>query len=183
MKPLGCINSPEDFDIVMAATRTLDEVARTMERRWGIDRLPRLMPPETAEKFYRQARRLNDALHNGTALKVQEEAARMRAAWEYCDSQARRQGLQEARTEVFEARAPDGTVYVFAPTSEAARAFEEDSGRRCVVLTAETAARIIHERMHKDGLDTLGKHFPGSIVESYRKIPHPDWEVGDDLPF
>ena len=42
------------YPIVKAALDSVDEVARTLEQRWGIGRLQRIAPPDLVVKFARQ---------------------------------------------------------------------------------------------------------------------------------
>ena len=51
-----------DNQSVTAIADRLDEVATTMERRWGIGRLPLLVDPDLRLRFDRQREKLNQAV-------------------------------------------------------------------------------------------------------------------------
>ena len=51
-----------------AVTEGVGEVAVTMERKWGVDRLRRLVSVDLRERFDRQARKWNEALFNYSLL-------------------------------------------------------------------------------------------------------------------
>ena len=47
---------------IQAVADGVDEVAVAMERKWGVDRLRRLVSDDLREQFDRQARKWNEAL-------------------------------------------------------------------------------------------------------------------------
>ena len=49
---------------MQAVADGVDEVAVAMERKWGVDRLRRLVSDDLRERFDRQARKWNEALFN-----------------------------------------------------------------------------------------------------------------------
>ena len=76
----------------------LDEVATTMERRWGIDRLPLLVDPELRLRFDRQREKLNQAVaaDNPDIIKIQAEG--MARAWQALDNAATAAGVAPMTT-------------------------------------------------------------------------------------
>ena len=53
---------------IQAVADGVDEVAVTMERKWGVDRLRRPVSVDLRERFDRQARKWNEALFNYNLL-------------------------------------------------------------------------------------------------------------------
>ena len=66
----------------------LDEVAATMERCWGIDRLPRLVEPELRLRFDRQRAKLEQAIAADHAEAIIVQAEGMTRAWQALDKAA-----------------------------------------------------------------------------------------------
>ena len=56
------------------AVAPFDRLARTMDDRWGIDRLPELVSPETAERYGSAIAKLNAALSAGDAEETVKRA-------------------------------------------------------------------------------------------------------------
>lgn len=57
------------------AVAPFDRKAREMDRRWGVDRLPELVSPETAAKFGRTMASLNAAIDTNDAERAADRAA------------------------------------------------------------------------------------------------------------
>lgn len=62
------------------AVGRLDEVAHAMERKWGIDRLPKLVDPALAARFEAQREKLNEALRSERPDAIATQAAAMERA-------------------------------------------------------------------------------------------------------
>lgn len=69
----------------------LDEVVSTYERKWGVDRLPRLVTPETAARFQHWADKLNIAIEHGGS-DVAELAGIVERGWKAMDAEATARG-------------------------------------------------------------------------------------------
>lgn len=177
---VGCINSPTDFDVFQAAMGVLDETASAFEKKWGIDRLPRLVDPALAQRFYSQRRKLDDAIENKTAYAVHEEAMRMRNAWMALDKAATEANAMPLSPRCLETVTEDGTCIVIVPDEDAPQI--DTAGRQCVLITLSSVGSLLSETLAHARLKAIGQHFPGAVVQSSR-LPPPDWSRGDDLPF
>ena len=154
-----------------------DEIAIAMERKWGVDRLPRLVPTDIGARFYSQAQKFNAAIQNGSVADVQVESERMRSAWTYLDQVATGAGAEIIKGDVWEVSIGDGKVVAFVRDWHEGRALLA-TGRRMDVYTAEEVARIIA------GIPTLAavkEHFPGAELVEVR-TPY-NWKAGDAIPF
>ena len=72
----------------------LDALAREMERKWGVGRLPLLVADDLADRFFSQHRKTSAALRSGDPLASLEQIARMRTAWRRLDAEAERLGAR-----------------------------------------------------------------------------------------
>jgi len=166
------------------ALEHLDEVASQAERRWGVDRLPRLVPIDLAERFYRQVDKLNAAIADeatgGSVANVEVEAGRMVNAWMALDAAARAAGAEPASAKYMEARMSDGRLCVVCSDLEGHHHFvRQREGRGAVVWNMEEIVRVI------EGQDLVNrtKHlFDGAVVEEVRVRPEVNWKRGDELP-
>lgn len=169
--------SPADHDRIRAIVAGVDELAAAMERKWGVDRLPRLVNDDLRRRFYSQARKFNSALGVGSPADVDVEGERMRTAWSVLDRQATAAGAAVMSPDVWEIPLRDGRVIALVRTREEqhALAFE---GRRVDVFSADEIARLI------EGFPEIVKaknSFPGAKVTNVR-VPDIDWSQGDPLP-
>ena len=89
--------------LAQASLDRLDAVAVTMERRWGVDRLPKLAPAELAVRFRSQAERLDEAIRSDRHEAVAVQAEAMLRAWSALDAAATKAGWQPLSPTVWEA--------------------------------------------------------------------------------
>jgi hypothetical protein len=164
-------------DVAAAAVDRLDHVARSLERKWGHDRLRLLVDLELAVRFDRQREKLNQAVtaDNADAIKIQAEG--MCRAWQALDQAATAAGAEPLNPEIWECRLPaSGKVVAIVRTEAEARHVAKD--RDCWSLV-EIALLI--ERMG-DGVRQVKATFPGAAVIGLR--PRELEELLDDeIPF
>lgn len=162
------------------ALERLDEVASRCERTWGVDRLPRLVAVDLAERFYRQKGKLDDVVVAGSPADQEYEAGRMVNAWMALDAAARAAGAEPASAKYMEARMSDGRLCVVCSDLEGHHHFvRQREGRAAVVWNMEEIVRVI------EGQDLVNrtKHlFDGAVVEEVRVRPEVNWKRGDELP-
>lgn len=165
------------MDRIRAVVDGLDEVAVAMERKWGVDRLRRLVNNDLRERFDRQARKFNEALFAGKVSEVEKHGVAMRKGWEMLDRAATEEGKPPLDPQVWEAVAPDGKVIAVVRDHVDARAVAPD-GRFVEVWTVEEIARLIVQ----EPWSIVGKvkeSFPGATVVDFRQKELFD----DDIPF
>jgi hypothetical protein len=151
--------------LAQAAIDFLDEIALAMERKWGINRLPRLVAPDLAIRFRAQQDRLNEALASNRpdAIRVQAEA--MARAWSALDHAASAAGASPLVPEVWEAVLPcTGEVIAIVHTQEEASAIARE--RKGAVWTLEEVARAIEA--FGDQVRAVKRAFPGAEVTAVR---------------
>lgn len=169
------------------ALASLDDVARRQELKWGIDRLPKLVPADMAAAYWRQVAKLNAAIEDeatgGSIANVEYEAGRMVNAWTALDAAAEAAGAAPLSPRTLEARMEDGRLLVVCDGLEAAHRIAGDD-RAAVVWTMEEIARVLFKFELTNACKTI---WPGATVEAVRVDPERakppvDWSRGDDLP-
>lgn len=166
------------------AVERLDEVAHSLELKWGVGRLPRLVPVDLAAKFYRQVEKLNaEITEEATAgiANVEREAQRMVNAWMALDVAAEAAGADQASPRYMAARMSDGRSLVICSDLEGMGVWlRQNADQAAAVWTIEEVARVL------EGFDLVNrtKHlFDGATVDEVRvKAERYDWGKGDPLP-
>ena len=157
-----------------------DEVNR-LERKWGIDRLPWLVPLELRDRFYEQLDKLNAAIDKCEGVDHEVEvtlrgcAAIERAAIEG--------GAQPLTGEYIEGRMPDGTVLAITANGYEAGKVKQDN-REMKVFTVDEVGVILKKWLEENKAKTLVDEaknvFPGAVVESIVKN---QLLLDDEVPF
>jgi hypothetical protein len=178
--------SSEDCATLKAHADGVDNTARAMEEKWGMDRLPLLVSDDTRAKFYRQKVKWYDALEAAwstdrlTGPQMADAIAKcasMTRAWLALDAEASQKPVQPLSAEVWEVRLQDGTIAALCrSTASAGHVISE--GRYVAVYTADEIANV---------LDAL----PGSILKAkeiwpgakIQKSKNPMPVGGDPIPF
>lgn len=166
------------------AIERLDEVASRMERKWGVGRLPRLVSVDLAERFYRQADKLNSAITDeatgGSVANVEFEAGRMVNAWMALDAAAEAAGGVPASGRYMGSRMSDGRLLVVCEDLEAVGVWKQQNAEQgAAVWTIDEVVAVL------EGFDLVNrtKHlFEGAIVEDVRASRRVNWSRGDELP-
>lgn len=157
-----------------------DEVNR-LERKWGIDRLPWLVPLELRDRFYEQLDKLNAAIDKCEGVDHEVEvtlrgcAAIERAAIEG--------GAQPLTGEYIEGRMPDGTVLAITRNGYEAGKVKQDN-REMKVFTVDEVGVVLEKWLEENKAKTLVDEaknvFPGAVVESIVKN---QLLLDDEVPF
>jgi len=166
-----------DLDCIQAIIGGVDELAASMEQKWGVDRLPRLVEPDLATRFYSQARKFNAAITGGNPADVDVEGQRMINAWTALDAAAVAAGAPPVSPDIWEVSLSDGRVVALVRSREEQHAVAR-AGRHVDVFSAEEIARLI------EGFPDIvkAKHtFPGAEITAVR-VRSIDWATGDELP-
>jgi len=135
----------ETVGTYIAGQAELDElnmVAHELERKWGVDRLRMLVPPDMRVKFDRQRYLLNQAIWYGDLHDVIREARRAITAWKACDRVAEASGSSQRAKEVWEVEV-GGLVAAIVPDEASARLVRAD-GRHLVIYTLDEIGRLLN---------------------------------------
>ncbi len=179
------ITAPEKYakpiqDSIYHAIAALDEVATRYEEKWGIDRLQKIVPPETASRFGSAKAKLDAALDLDDADDVARRASVLARGWEALDKEATAAGHQPEEVEAWLWRDEDGKPHAFV--RDVADAVKYGKRHPGVVIwsmseVVRTAAAFAEE-MGKLGTEAKAA-FPGAEIVDIR-----DKEVpSDELPF
>lgn len=163
------------------AVAPFDRLARKMDRKWGIDRLPDLVSPDTAKRYGSALGRLNDAIRAANP----DQCAHM--------AKVCMRGLAAMNTEAEEAgHAPPGLLAEFdlegfhfgiiGETGDWAPLAESRPGLRLYSLR-EVAIALKHQHGHPT-IDAVKQAFPqAQIGEPIKPLPKSFWDNGgDEIP-
>jgi len=152
------------------AVDQLDQIAHAMERKWGADRLPKLVDPALAARFHAQAEKLNEALRSDRPDAVVMQATAMQRAWNALDQAATTSGKQPLSLTVWETAIPStGEVIAIVRTAEEASAIARERNGAVYTL-AEVAVAI---DAFGDQVRAVKTTFPGAAVTAVRPASLP----------
>jgi len=164
-----------------AALHKYDDEVNRLERKWGIDRLPWLVPVELRDRFYEQLDKLNSAIDATEGVEHEVEvtlrgcAAIERAAIEG--------GAEPLTGEYIEGRMPDGTVLAITANGYEAGKVKQDN-REMTVYTVDEVGVILEqwlkEKQAKAFVDGAKNVFSGAVVESVTKTAK---LIDDEIPW
>lgn len=169
-----------------AATAVLDRVAADAERRWGVGRLPTLVPADLAARFAMAEQQCDEAISSGDVELAAQKAAALARGWGALEQAARAAGHTEADTGVVWCVEVEGQAYAvclhLGDVGAVAAKFHDHRAVSVIellrLLTATEAGRLI---------SAVKDTFPGAVMNNVvplvAKKPEPDWSRGDDLPF
>jgi hypothetical protein len=146
----------------------LDDLANFMERRWGIDRLTRLVPPEAQARWVATL----EACKDEWTPQADKDAMMMRA-WRGMDAAATAAGAEPLPPGLWEQRADDGTIVVICRDNEHAQVEilrAKHDGRTVATWTLEEVVRVV---MAANGavINQIKTTWPGATVERQRPAP------------
>ena len=165
----------EQAQAVTDALKPLDRVAVEMEARWGVGRLPRLVPPEMAARFGSAKHKLDEAIRANDGEAVAKRAAVMIRGWHVLDHAATEAGCEALPLRTVGVR-HDGRAYVVA--------WDRADVHRAAMLSDEPGRVVtVHELLvaweaMRAKIAGVKAAFPGAEVVRAKLSPG-----GDDLPF
>jgi hypothetical protein len=166
--------------VIKAILDGVDEIARQMERRWGVGRLRLLASDVLRIKFDAQQAKLDAAIATDQETYIRAQADGMRRAWLALDRAATDAGAEPLAPEVWECVLPaTGEVVSIVRTEAEAHHVARESEVWTLAEIAVLIARL------GDEVRQVKRTFPGSaVVEVRDRDPPPiDWEKGGDPPF
>ena len=90
--------------------KNLDTVSGSMEMKWGVDRLPRLVSEILRIKFDQQRNLLNEAIKSNDAARIAKQSEGMRRAWIALDQAATADGHRPLPEAVWTAKHKSGDI-------------------------------------------------------------------------
>ena len=151
-----------------ASLTQLDDLANAMERKWGIDRLTRLVPPEAQARWLATL----EACKDEWTSQADKDAMMMRA-WRGMDAAATAAGAEPLPPGLWEQRADDGTIVVICRDNEHAQVEilrAKHDGRVVATWTLEEVVRVVMAK-NSAVINQIKTTWPGATVERDRPIP------------
>lgn len=161
----AALNPMPAADLAKASLDRLDAIASAMERKWGIDRLPKLVDAALAVRFRSQAERLDEAIRSNVSAAVSAQAEAMLRAWQALDAAALDGGWKPLSPTIWETVLPE-TGEVIAIVRDADEAFALAKERKGVVWTLAEVAFAIEA--FGDTVRATKEAFPGAEVTAVR---------------
>lgn len=168
----------DQITIVADAVRERENLA---ERRWGIGRLPRLVPIDLATKFHTQARKFNASVWDGTAEEARRHGDAMMRAYDALEAAASSGGHSYAKPEVWEMEVDGKLVLLIRDKAEIPCV--NTQGRECQVWSLDEVASVIGAQ---EILIAAKAAFEGATIEGMRPAKKVKDKLDDslaDLPF
>ena len=159
----------------------VDQRGRELDQRWGIGRLPMLVPIALAERFHAQHKLFNAAVWEFDLAQVRQHGEAMLRAYDKLDELARAVKGEPAPADQWEFETPDGLVILVRDIRDTGRVFL--NGRQAQVWSLDESANVV--RAHPV-LAAAKSAFPGAVVESIRPNRTTLQELDDalfDVPF
>jgi len=155
----------------------LDDLSNAMERKWGIDRLTRLVPPEAQARWVATL----EACKDEWTLQADKDQMMMRA-WRGMDAAATAAGAEPLPPGLWEQKADDGTIVVICRDTEHAQVEilrAKHDGRVVATWTLEEVVRVVMAQ-NSAVINATKVAFPGATVE--RDRPKPVFDGDDPVP-
>jgi len=161
---------------LMAMIEAVDEIGRSMDDKWGVGRLPRLVDPLTAAKFARQVEKFGKACWGPELGDVEAHAPAMVRAYLALDGMAEAAGHRPVSPEQWEFETAEGLVILVRHTDQIAQA--QTHGRACQIWSLEEVAKLV---TFHPLLVSVKTHFPGAAIVRTRPGRDVVQAMDDDL--
>jgi len=154
--------------------KNLDTVSRSMEQKWGVDRLPRLVSEILSIKFDQQRNLLESAIKSNDAAQISKQSEGMRRAWVALDQAATADGHMPLGNAVWTEKHKTGDVI----------AVYRDDAQLVDIAAAGGVSFTLEELVRLIPADVLvaKKEFHGIKVVDVRDKTK-DEDLNDEIPF
>ena len=154
--------------------KNLDTVSRSMEQKWGVDRLPRLVSEILRIKFEQQRNLLESAIKSNDAAQISKQSEGMRRAWVALDQAATADGHMPLGNAVWTEKHKTGDVI----------AVYRDDAQLVDIAAAGGVSFTLEELVRLIPADVLvaKREFHGIKVVDVRDKGGDD-ELNDEIPF
>lgn len=166
----------EILDAIDTINRVVDQRGREMDGKWGIGRLPTLVPIEWAERFRSQHRKYSTALWAYELDDVRKHGDAMLRAYDRLDQLATEAGRPGIDPNQWEIEGPDGLIILTKDPKRTDMA--ELHGRAAQVWSIDEIARVVHTHPI---LAAAKEAFPGAEIETVRPPIDFNRQLNDDL--
>ncbi len=163
------------------ALAPFDRASRAADHLWGIDRLPSLVSPATAEKFGRAIAALNAAIEANDPAVTAANAANCAKAITVMEAEARAAGHEPLPPEIWDADIDGFRFCLIRETNDWPQAGKARPGVQVYTLR-EVAVALQHYRDNKF-VSAVKDAFPGAEVTAVRTPTPMEEYLGDEIPF
>lgn len=171
-------------ETVRAAINSVDQVARTLEQRWGIGKLERLAPPKLAVAVEQARQNFSAAAQGDDSNYLVQKANNLIEGWKALEKVALKNGHKPADAKVWYFVAPEdagGKPYAIVDHASDTAAVDMDAVER--VYSLDEICRII-KQFESTKLGTMTAavkdHFPNAKIT---KTKHQKENPNDPIPF
>ena len=164
------------------AVAPLDQVARTMDRKWGIDRLPELVSPGTAERYGNAIADLNAALESRDSAAVIATAQNCIKGLTVMDAEAEAAGQLRASADYWEYKV-DGFAFAVMKDGDHWMACQEARPDLRFFTMREIGVALKALRIDNPIFAEIKKHFPQAQIDSIAKRANPAKSLDQEIPF
>jgi hypothetical protein len=171
-------------DAIHHAILPLDRAASEMELKWGCERLPSLVSPETAARFGSAKAKLDAAILANDPQEVARRATVMIRGWAKMDLEATEMGHEALSPDIWSHTTSTGfKLAVARSNADTLKSIRTDDRLEGVaVYSLDEIARILEAESYRL-LDTVKKTFPEAKVAKTRKKKAPAPLFDDGVPF
>lgn len=154
-----------------------DQAVREMDRKWGVDRLPEIVAPESAAKWGKAMAGLNDAINSEDADKVKFWVEVCLRGLKAMDDEAIKSGHPISDPMIWEYQYEGQTYGIIEDGRHWPAAYAKRPG--LVIFTMREAAIALHA--HRNGLvEAVKLAFPGAEITGIRDRGQ---NLEDDIDF
>ena len=171
-------------DAIHHAILPLDRAASEMELKWGCERLPSLVSPETAARFGSAKAKLDAAILANDPQEVARRATVMIKGWAKMDLEATEMGHEALSPDIWSHTTSTGfKLAVARSNADTLKSIRTDDRMKGVaVYSMDEIARILEAESYRL-LDTVKKTFPESVITKTAKKKAPAPLFDDGVPF
>lgn len=167
-----------------AATAVLNRVAGDLERTWGVNRLPGLVPADLAARFAVAQEQCDMEIAGGDVQAAALKAAALARGWKALDAAARAAGHKPNDLGVVWTASVEGQAFaVCLHTADVGAMADRYPGHTAVALEELLRVLMAREAAAYRKAKTI---WPGAAITAARPAsPNPaaNWKAGDKLPF
>lgn len=170
--------SSGELDVVQEILTAVDRRGKELEHKWGVGRLPALVPLEWTERFLSQRRKFSAACQALDCAETRKHGEAMLRAFDKLDALATEAGHQPGPPEQWEFEV-DGELVILV--RDIARLNQADTaGRRCMVWSLDEIANVV--RSQKLVIEAKLEFAGAEVV--YLRPEKPGWkDLDDEIPF
>jgi hypothetical protein len=166
-----------------AAVAVLDRIAGDLERLWGVDRLPTLVPADLAAKFARAQEQCDMAIAAGDVDAAAQKAAALARGWQALDKAALAAGHKPGAVGDVWCAEVEGRAYAVCLHTVDCAALATAYPKHTAVSLQELLRMLAAVEAGR-WVSRVKDVFPGATVTAIKPTKPPaDWKAGDDLPF